>query len=553
VAQKLVVYRNADRVPADIIRPGIAFTIAIEACKGIRTAGLENSAENVFNHPSIDYRSRRSAGRILLMVNLEAKSYWLARLLLERGIAFICLVAFIAALNQFKPLLGERGLLPVPYFIKRVPFAEAPSLFYLFPRDGAFMALAWIGISLSALILTGFTSRWSWSQAVSWGAIYLLYLSFVSVGQTFYAFGWESILLEACFFSVFLGGSRLVPQAIPIWLFRWLLFRIMFGAGLIKLRGDPCWRDLTCLDYHYETQPMPNPVSWYLHWAPHWMSRAGLLFNHFAELIVPFFYFFPQPVAGIAGLITILFQFSILISGNLSWLNWLTLILAFSTLDGRFFAFFNVRLPALEPAPLAVQWLNYALLAGVALMSIPVVVNMLSARQIMNTNFNSLHLVGTYGAFGSITRTRYEVIVEGTEDKVLTPTTRWREYQFKGKPGDPGYRPPQIAPYHLRLDWLMWFAAMSTYEDYPWFINFVAKLLQGDQETLGLLRINPFTTKPPRYVRASLYEYHFTSPEEHRKNGLWWTRSFSRSYFPAVSLDTPGFRQVLESQGWLPQ
>ena len=136
---------------------------------------------------------------------------------------------------------------------------------------------------------------------------------------------------------------------------------------------------------------------------------------------------------------------------------------------------------------------------------------------------------------------------------VLTPTTRWREYQFKGKPGDRGFRPPQIAPYHLRLDWLMWFAAMSTYEDHPWFINFVAKLLQGDRETLGLLRMNPFTTKPPRYVRASLYEYHFTSPEEHRRNGLWWKRSLSGPYFPAVSLDTPGFRRVLEAQGWLPR
>ncbi len=479
------------------------------------------------------------------------KDYWLTRLLLERGIAFICLVAFIVALNQFKPLLGERGLLPVPLFVKQVPFGDSPSLFYFVPRDFAFTTAAWIGIVLSALILTGVAARHTWSNVVAWAAIYLLYLSFVNVGQTFYAFGWESILLEACFFAIFLGGFRAMPQAIPIWLFRWLLFRIMFGAGLIKLRGDPCWRDLTCLNYYYETQPMPNPLSWYFHWAPQWLNKSGVLFNHFAELIVPFFYFLPQPIAGIAGLITIVFQLSIIISGNLSWLNWLTLVLAFSTLDAKFFSGLASWAPALHPVWPAVQVVNYALLAGVVLMSIPVVTNMLSARQIMNTSFNSLHLVGTYGAFGSITRTRYEVIVEGTDDAVITSGTRWREYEFKGKPGNVAYRPPQIAPYHLRLDWLMWFAAMSGYQDYPWFINFVAKLLEGDKPVLSLLRSNPFRDKPPRYVRAMLYEYHFTTPAEHKKSGVWWKRTLAGPYFPAISLDSPGFRQLLATQGWL--
>jgi len=194
---------------------------------------------------------------------------------------------------------------------------------------------------------------------------------------------------------------------------------------------------------------------------------------------------------------------------------------------------------------------NYSLAVLVALMSIPVVINMLSARQIMNTSFNSFHLVGTYGAFGSITRPRYEVIVEGTDDAVITSATRWREYQFKGKPGDVHYRPPQIAPYHLRLDWLMWFAAMSSYQNYPWFVNFVAKLLEGDQDVLSLLRVNPFPQKPPHYVRAQLYEYHFTTPQERKQTRAWWTRTFTAPYFPAVSLDNPGFRQILRNQGWL--
>ncbi len=484
---------------------------------------------------------------------LEAKSYWIARLLLERGIGVICLIAFINALNQFKPLLGSQGLLPVPLFIKQVPFRESPSLFYFFPQDGAFTVAAWLGVALSVSVVSGVATRYTWSTAAVWAAIYLLYLSFVNVGQTFYGFGWESILLEACFFAMLLGGSRVSPQAIPLWMFRWLLFRIMLGAGLIKLRGDSCWRDLTCLNYHYETQPMPNPLSWYLHWAPQWMNKGGVLFNHFAELLVPFLYFLPQPIAGIAGLLTILFQLSIIISGNLSWLNWLTLVLAFSMLDSRFFGSLAARSGSFEAAPPATQWLNYVVLAAIALMSIPVIANMASARQIMNTSFNQLHLVGTYGAFGSITRTRYEVVLEGTDDAVVTSSTRWREYEFKAKPGALDFLPPQIAPYHLRLDWLMWFAAMSSYENYPWFVNLVAKLLQGDSATLSLLRINPFGGKPPRFVRAMLYEYHFTTPAERSKSGLWWRRSLADSYFPAISLNNPGFRQVLRSQGWITQ
>lgn len=483
---------------------------------------------------------------------MDPRGYWITRLLLQRGLGVISLIAFIVALNQFRPLLGERGLLPVPLFVKRVPFHASPSLFYLAPRDWAFVSAAWLGIALSCLVITGISERYStWLSVAIWAVLWVLYLSFVNVGQTFYGFGWESILLEGMFLAIFLGSVHTIPRQIPIWLFRWLLFRIMFGAGLIKLRGDPCWRNLTCLHYYYETQPMPNPLSWYFHWAPQWLNRTGVVFNHFTELIVPFFYFLPQPFAGIAGLITIVFQLSIIISGNLSWLNWLTLILAFSTLDGKFLGLVTtVSTPVMHPPVRAYQMMAYAIAVLVAVLSVPVIGNMLSRRQIMNTSFNSLHLVGTYGAFGSITRTRYEIIVEGTADSQITGYTRWREYEFKGKPGDPHYRPPQIAPYHLRLDWLMWFAAMSDYQNYPWFVHFVWQLLEGDRATLGLLRVNPFPDQPPRYIRAVLYEYHFTTPEEHKRTGAWWTRTIAGEYFPAVSLRTAGLRRIIDAEGW---
>jgi hypothetical protein len=284
---------------------------------------------------------------------------WLTRLVFQRGLGVVYLIAFICALNQFRPLLGERGLMPVPLFTGQASFRESPSLFFFMPKDWAFAAAAWCGIALSCLVVAGIADRYtSWFNALVWAGIWVLYLSFVNVGQTFYAFGWESILLEAGFFAMLLGARSVSPPLITIWLLRWLEFRVMFGAGLIKMRGDPCWRNLTCLDYHYETQPMPNPLSWYFHNAPEWTHQTGVAFNHFSELIVPFLYFLPQPFASIGAAITIVFQGTIFASGNLSWLNMLTMILAIPAIDGRYLA---ALIPFREPALAAPGLASYVL------------------------------------------------------------------------------------------------------------------------------------------------------------------------------------------------
>jgi hypothetical protein len=462
---------------------------------------------------------------------------WLTRLLFQRGLGLVYLIAFLVALNQFRPLLGERGLLPVPLFVERVSFRDSPSLFFLFPRDGTFLVAAWAGVILSALAVTGLSERYGAAASMLvWGSLWILYLSFVNVGQTFYAFGWESILLEAGFLAVFLGDASTRPQPILVWLLRWVLFRIMLGAGLIKLRGDPCWRDLTCLDYHFETQPIPNPLSWYFHWLPSWLHRAGVAFNHFVELVVPFGYFAPQPVAMMAGVLTILFQFFLIFSGNLSWLNLLTIVLALPTLDGRLLSrVLPMEAPPLHEPYAAQRVATLCLALLVVILSYFPVRNMLSSRQAMNVSYNRLHLVNTYGAFGGVTRVRYEIVVEGTDAEVIMPSTLWREYAFKGKPGDPSRSPPQIAPYHLRLDWLMWFAALPPFHTHPWFVHFLAALLEGDPAVLGLLRQNPFPDAPPRHVRALLYAYRFTTPEERRETGRWWHRDLEGEYFPPVS------------------
>lgn len=481
----------------------------------------------------------------------STSEYWLTRLVLQRCLGFVYLIAFLVVVNQFRPLCGEKGLVPVGRFVRQYSFMEAPSIFFLFPRDTAFAFCGWCGVLLALLATTGLSERFGGVVSVAvWALLWVLYLSFVNIGQTFYGFGWESILLESGFLAIFLGAADTEPSVVMIWLFRWVLFRVIFGAGMIKLRGDPCWRDLTCLDYHFETQPMPNPLSWYFHWLPAWVQKAGVLFNHLVEVAAPFFYFAPQPASAIAGILVVLFQGALLVSGNFSWLSFLTLILAFSTFnDAQLGKILPLAPPELAPPTQFHMGAIWGVALLVALLSIKPVRNLLSRDQVMNTTYNPFHLVNTYGAFGSITRERYEIVLEGTDEAVIVPTIRWLAYEFRGKPGDPRRLPPQIAPYHLRLDWLMWFAAMpSPYYD-PWFIRLLAKLLEGDAAILGLLKENPFPSAPPRHVRALHYRYRFTTPEERRNTGCWWQRELAGTYFRPVSLSDPGFRNILREVG----
>src|SRR3954468_10867129 len=462
--------------------------------------------------------------------------YWYSRWLFERALAAIYLVAFTAAVIQFVPLLGEHGLEPIGPWVRQVPFCASPSPFFLFPRDAAVRVGAWLGVALSMLALSSLPQRaGAWPAAAVWAVLWVLYLSFVNVGQTFYGFGWETLLCEIGFFAIFAGAGRTAPNMWLIWIWRWTLFRLMFGAGLIKLRGDPCWRDLTCLNYYFETQPMPNALSWYFHWMPHGVHAAGVAINHIVEVLVPFAYFLPQPFASVAGVVTILFQLVLIVSGNLSWLNWLTLVLCIPLLSDRWLTWLPVHPPAnLSPTPAFAAAL-YVAAAVVIVLSVKPVVNMLSPSQMMNASFDPLHLVNTYGAFGSITRERYEIVLEGTDNASIADAS-WREYEFKGKPGDPSRLAPQVAPYHLRLDWLMWFEAMAPVPQSGWFFNLLAGVLRGDAQTLGLLRTNPFPAAPPRYLRAQYYRYTFTTPSEHRQSGRWWNRELVGTFYGPVAL-----------------
>jgi hypothetical protein len=469
---------------------------------------------------------------------LLAPDYSISRLLIGRGLAAIYLIGFLVAVQQFRPLLGERGLLPVPRFVAAMPFLSAPSIFQWRYSDRMLGIVAWGGAAIAASILLGIPQAVSLPLTMlAWFVVWALYLSIVNVGQTFYAFGWESLLLEAGFLATFLGSDMYAPSALVIFLYRWLAFRVEFGAGLIKMRGDRCWRDLTCLDYHHETQPMPNPLSWYFHRLPRRFHRLEVLGNHVAQLVVPFGLFLPQPVAAIAGSYMILTQLYLVVSGNYAWLNWITIVVAVAALPDRML---GAVLPLARsgitapPAVFAAGAIGLTLL--VAALSYQPVRNLLGRRQLMNYSFNSLHIVNTYGAFGSVTRHRDEVVVEGTDDPDPTETSPWREYEFKGKPGDAARRPPQVAPYHLRLDWLMWFLPLSPAYGEQWFLRFLEGLLRNDPGLLRLLRSNPFPDRPPRTIRARLYRYRYTTWSERRQSGAWWMRELTGDYFPAVAL-----------------
>jgi hypothetical protein len=469
----------------------------------------------------------------------SAPDYWLGSFVLEHGVAAIYLIAFIAAAAQFRALIGEHGILPVPRFLAGKSFWRTPSIFHLRYSDRLFAGVSWFGAALSAAVVVGAADLVPlWAAILMWLTLWVLYLSIVNVGQAWYSFGWESLLLESGFLMIFLGNDRVAAPVLTLWMARLLLFRVEFGAGLIKMRGDPCWRDLTCLYYHHETQPMPGPLSWFFHHLPKPLHRIEVAGNHFAQLVVPFGLFAPQPIASAAGAIIVVTQLWLVMSGNFAWLNWVTIVLAFSAIDDSSAALLLPipAHPALSPPPPWFAGLVVACAVGVLFLTYWPVRNMLSSRQRMNMSFNPFHLVNTYGAFGSIGRTRREVVIEGTDEPRITAQTVWKEYEFKGKPGVVGRLPRQWAPYHLRLDWLMWFAAISPGYAQPWLTPFLQRLLRNDRAALHLLRHNPFPESPPRYVRAQLYQYRFTTPAELRRDRAWWHRALVGRYVAPMTL-----------------
>ncbi len=494
-------------------------------------------------------------------------TFVLTRFVLLRLLGFVYFVAFLCAARESMPLWGHGGLLPITELIHDVVLREGSTLraFRALPTiflaigtsDTAIEVVLWTGVVSSAAVALGVTNAWVMS------ALWVLYLSFANVGQVFTGYGWEIQLLETGFLAIFLCPTGSLapfperpPHPVTIWLFRWLIVRVMLGAGLIKLRGDPCWRDLTCLAFHYQTQPVPSPISWGLHQLPTWAHSAGVVVNHLVELVAPWLAFGPKLARHSAGVAFVGFQLVLILSGNLSFLNWLTIVPAIACFDDdalrrvlpRRLVVHAEKKTWLRSPSASMRWGSLALGLVVAILSIDPIANLISSNQSMNQSYNPLHVVNTYGAFGSINRERYEVILEGTRAEQIDEGTQWQAYELPCKPGDVMRRPCFLTPYHHRLDWQMWFLPGTQPERSGWFLHLVKKLLRGDRSVEPLFAFDPFPTTPPRYVRAALYEYEFTRVGDH--DGAWWKRTFVGEYLRPVSLEDAELDQVLAAYGW---
>jgi len=381
-------------------------------------------------------------------------------------------------------------------------------------------------------------------QKAAFVLLFVYYLSIVNAGQIFMSYQWDFLLLEAGFLAIFLK-----PSFIRVWLFRWLLIRLMFESGAVKLLShDPLWRDLTALAVHYQTQPLPTPIAWYVFQAPLWFQKASTMLVFVVELGLPLLMFGPRRLKQIAAFGTIGLQTLILLTGNYTFFNLLTIALCLFLLDDAFFRRSGkpkteIRLPAESSSRRrkpVVTWSNryvsQALFAFIMILSITGLAGMFGIRvpafvYAAISPAAPFGVVNQYGLFATMTPSRPEISIEGSNDAI-----DWQPYIFRYKPGPLNRAPGWAEPMQPRLDWQMWFAALGNYRENPWLLRFMMRLLQGSPPVLELLEHNPFAGKPPKYVRAMVYDYRFTTFEERRKTGNWWKRELKGAYFPPISL-----------------
>jgi predicted DCC family thiol-disulfide oxidoreductase YuxK len=499
---------------------------------------------------------------IVVGPNPEPPSYVLTRWVFLRLLGMVYVIAFLSLLVHVAGLIGTHGILPAGDFLQAIRHNFGSAAYHLFPT------LAWISASDAALkLLCGMGAFFGLLITLGVGAgpalalAWLCYVSLVTVGQDFLSFQWDILLLETGFLAIFLAPwSALEPpwrlgtshaSTTVLWLERWLLFRLMFLSGAVKLlSNDPTWRDLTALEYHYWTQPLPTPLAWYAAQLPTWFQRISVVGVFVLELGVPFLIFTPRRLRQLGAAIIAGFQLLIALTGNYCFFNLLTIILCVLLLDDSFFIRWLPsrlvnRLAAHATADRQSLWVAPA--GKVIRVIVVVLILLISGSELLETFGHDgavpnlahrliswqapFYLSNTYGLFAVMTTSRIEIVVEGSNDGQT-----WQAYEFKYKPGNVARRPPWVAPYQPRLDWQMWFAALGNYQENPWFSNFMLRLLQGTPEVTALLASNPFSNAPPRYIRSVAYDYHFTDFTLRRATGSWWQREQKGLYFPEVSL-----------------
>jgi len=483
--------------------------------------------------------------RLFWGASSAASSSLLTRWIFLRMLGVIYLVAFVSLGIQALGLYGQNGVLPIADFLGRVAERYGPERFYFLPSlfwlnaSNAALQFVWIaGAALSVLLIAGV------APAAALIGTWVCYLSYLSVGQDFLSFQWDILLVETGFLAIFLAPLQIKPglarEAPPsktvVWLFRLLLFRLMFMSGAVKLlSGDPTWRSLTALLYHYQTQPLPTWIGWFAQQLPVWFQRISVFVMFSIELAVPFFLFAPRRLRNAACMVLIALQILILLTGNYCFFNWLAIALCLMAMDDGIFSKGNSAGFPGRPWP---RWVIGTVAFVVMIDSAAVFMLRLDiAPAVARPLYRAISIVepfriaNSYGLFAVMTTSRLEIEIEGSNDGV-----EWRPYEFKYKPGDLAARPGFVAPHQPRLDWQMWFAALGSYQQNPWFMQLCRRLLEGSPDVLALLKSNPFPAAPPKYLRAEQFDYYFTDIAEWRRSGHWWRREPRGSYCPVLSL-----------------
>ena len=509
--------------------------------------------------------------RLLWGNDVRPPTYFWARRWFLRLLGLTYLIAFVSLWVQVDGLIGSNGISPLDQFLPAVherfggsAYSLLPTLCWFDPSNGFLHFLCGGGVALSLLLILGI------APAVSLTLIFIFYLSLTIAGQTFLSFQWDILLLETGFLSIFLAPWRLWPRELMWWpgsfgvrtfpataspvsraglfLLKFLLLKLMLMSGVVKLTsGDDCWWNLTALDYHYWSQPLPTVFGWWADKSPEWFKHFSVAFCLVVEIIVPFFIWAPRrPRVVVAGLLIFL-QLVIAFTGNYCFFNLLTIALCLLLIDDSVIGTDRraVRMQ-ITGAPgggaLPDQLRSYVAIA-VIIVTLPINAWLIFTAFKPNADWprplvavygclEPFRIVNGYGLFRVMTKDRDEIVIEGSADGI-----DWLPYEFKWKPGDVMRAPGWCAPHQPRLDWQMWFAALGSYRENPWFGRLIVRLLQGSQDANRLFAKNPFPREPPRYIRAMFYGYRFTTLREHHETGAWWKREQLREYLPTVSAD----------------
>ena len=488
---------------------------------------------------------------------LETPTWFLTRRVFLFLLSLIYLVAFLSLWTQIEGLVGQKGILPVESFLKDVQahrgsdrFWNWPTLFWLHAGDGFLQAICLLGVGASLCVMAN--RAVGLALLLMWG----FYLSLFNVAQPFLGFQWDTLLLETGFLALFLVPWRRnkgttgepPPSPLVLFLFRFLLFRVVFTSGLVKIISqDPTWNDFTALYYHYETQPLPTWIGWYAHQLPHGFQEFSVACVFIIQLGVVFLIFGPRRIRYIGCAVLVFHEVLIFLTGNYCFFNLLTLALCLLLLDDAVFSRWlpgkgNWKFSGQKKTELVSVWKRRFFtgirvgVLGICIMLyvVPLLVTSGNYPSIFVAIANAirpLHLFNSYGLFAVMTTSRPEIIILGSDDR-----ENWFPYEFKWKPGIVTNKPEFVAPHQPRLDWQMWFAALSNYERNPWLIQFMIRLLQGSRPVIELLGSNPFPDSPPKYLQALVYDYRFSDTETRNRDGSWWNRKLLRPYTPILQL-----------------